>query len=80
MFISLLFIAAVARYYLKQRDGVDALLKQLREDVVADFKSASGTAYTAGVNTRAFYDENAPKVVDAYNRLASAVSDRFVRN
>lgn len=80
MFVSLLVIAFVARYYLKQRDVVDALLKQLREDVVVDAKAAAGSVYAAGVNTRAFYDETAPKVVDAYNRAVAAVTDRFTRN
>ena len=77
MFVLAITAAVVLRYYLLQREAVNAVAIQLRDDVVTDFQNLSGALYAAGRRVREFYDTNLPKVIDAYNRVASEVASRF---
>ena len=77
MFVLAITAAVALRYYLLQREAVNAVAIQLRDDVVTDFQNLSGALFAAGRRVREFYDTNAPKVVDAYNRVASEVASRF---
>ena len=77
MFVLAITAAVLVRYYLLQREAVNAIALQLRDDVVADFQNLSGALYAAGARVREFYNTYAPKVVDTYNRVASEVADRF---
>ena len=77
MFVLAITAAVLVRYYLLQREAVNAIALQLRDDVVADFQTVSGALYAAGARVREFYNTYSPKVVDTYNRIASEVADRF---
>ena len=77
MFVLAITAAVLVRYYLLQREAVNTVALQLRDDVVTDFQNVSGALFAAGARVREFYNTYAPKVVDTYNRVASEVADRF---
>ena len=77
MFVLAITAAVALRYYLLQREAVNAVAIQLRDDVVADFQTVSGALFAAGRRVREFYNTYSPKVIDAYNRVASEVASRF---
>ena len=77
MFVLAITTAVLVRYYLLQREAINAVAIQLRDDVVTDFQTLSGALFAAGRRVRDFYNTYSPKVVDAYNRVASEVADRF---
>ena len=77
MFVLAITAAVAVRYYLLQREAVNAVALQLRDDVVTDFQNLSGALFAAGSRVREFYNTYAPKVADTYNRVASEVADRF---
>ena len=77
MFVLAITAAVALRYYLLQREAVNAIAIQLRDDVVADFQNLSGALFAAGRRVRDFYNTYSPKVVDTYNRVASEVASRF---
>ena len=77
MFVTVILFALLTRYYLQQREAFNAIASQLRENVSADVTAAYEAAYNAGAATRAAYEEYSPKVIDAYNRIASELASRF---
>ena len=77
MFVLAITTAVALRYYLLQREAVNAVAAKFAADVVADFKAVSGALFAAGRRVREFYNTYAPKVIDAYNRVASEVASRF---
>ena len=77
MFVLAITTAVALRYYLLQREAINAVAAQFAADVVADFQTVSGALFAAGRRVREFYDTNLPKVIDAYNRVASEVASRF---
>lgn len=64
----------VARYYLAQREDIDAVLLQLRDNVVADAQNAAGATYAAGVRTREVYETARPRVAEAVEALRARFS------
>lgn len=77
MFVLTLTTIVVIRYYLKQREAVNALALQLRDDVVADAKAVAGALYAGGVKARELYETYSPKVVAFVKRVVEAVKARF---
>ena len=77
MFVLTLTAIVLVRYYLKQREAVNALALQLRDDVVADAKAAAGALYAGGVKARELYETYAPKVIAFYQNTVAAVKARF---
>lgn len=77
MLVLAITTAVLVRYYLLQREAVNAVAIQLRDDVVTDSQKVSGALFAAGARVREFYNTYAPKVVDAYNRVTSEVASRF---
>ena len=77
MFVLAIATAVALRYYLLQREAINAVAAQFAADVVTDFQNLSGALYAAGARVREFYNTYSPKVVDAYNRVASEVASRF---
>ena len=77
MFVTAILLALLTRYYLQQREDFNYMASRLAESVSVDAKGAYNAAYNAGASTRAFYEDNAPKAIDAYNRVASELSSRF---
>ena len=79
MFVTIVLASLTLRYYLLQREEVNAIALRLRDDVSGDVLAAYNAAYGAGVKTRAFYEEYAPKVSAAYADLRAKVHARLSR-
>ena len=66
MFVTILFVAFVARYFVKDRDALTAVAKTFRDNVLSDFLTAYNATYFAGLQTRETVEEYLPKVQGAY--------------
>ena len=62
MFVAIVTVLFLTRYYLKQKPSLDAVGSALANDVSTDFKNVTGAVYAAGVKSREFYSTNMPKL------------------
>ena len=74
---TLVTVLILFRYYSLQREEINSVAQIIRDAFVTDVKNVAGNIYAAGVATREAYEVNAPKVVTAYNVVATKVRERF---
>lgn len=66
MFVTILFVAFIARYFVKDRDAITAVAKTFRDNVAADFLNVYNAGYIFGLQARETTEEYLPQVQDAY--------------